>query len=65
MKLSASIVFNVQMMIRRQIGAPRYCLAYCWLNNPQSFTDLSAGKSQFRNCPKTGGVPVYSSSHMK
>ena len=53
MKLSVSIIFNVQMMICRQIGTSLYCLANRRLNNPQSFTDLRAGKSQLRNGPKT------------
>ena len=42
MKLSVSIVFNAQMMMRRQIGAPIYCLA-----------DLPAGKPKLPNGPKT------------
>jgi len=39
MKLSVSIVFNVQMMMCLQIGAPLYCFADRRLGNSQSFAD--------------------------
>jgi len=53
MKLPVSIVFNVQMMMRRQIGAPLYCLADRRLDNPRPFAGLRAGKPKLPDNPKT------------
>lgn len=40
MKLSVSCVFDVEMMLRRQTGAPLYRLAYpCQIHKPHPVTD--------------------------